>query len=231
MANSDFLITQEPVEQAGGSTTSRIVQELRRQIITGVLRPGEKLRIDALRQDLKTGATPIREALSLLTSDHLVERLDQRGFRVAPATNAHFADNLKTRCWLEERAIRESIEHGGTDWEERVVLAHHRLSRAKREEEADFYDPVSWEALHKEFHLALISACGSEILLRICSQLYDQNVRYRYLASHSSGYASRDVSSEHNAIFAAAMDRNAELTVEILLEHYTRTGGFLKEHI
>ena len=64
MANSDFLIAQEPVEQAGGRPPA-VSQELRRQIITGVLRPGEKLRIDALRQDLKTGATPMREALSL----------------------------------------------------------------------------------------------------------------------------------------------------------------------
>ncbi|MBA5764745.1 GntR family transcriptional regulator, partial [Vibrio sp. 404] len=63
-----------------GSATQRAYQMLRHMIVTGVLRPGEKLKIDALRRKLDTGASPIREALSLLTSDNLVERIDQRGF-------------------------------------------------------------------------------------------------------------------------------------------------------
>ena len=150
--------------------------------------------------------------------------MDQRGFRVAPATNAHFADNLKTRCWLEERAIvnpssmAERIRKS-------VSSSLMPIVPCRREEEADFYDPVSWEALHKKFHLALINACGSEILLRICSQ-HDQNVGTA-IWPRTVQICIEDVSSELAPIFAAAMDRNADLTVEILLERYTRTGGFL----
>ena len=49
-----------------GSATQRAYHTLRAMIVTGDLRPGEKLKIDALRQRLSTGASPIREALSLL---------------------------------------------------------------------------------------------------------------------------------------------------------------------
>ena len=80
------------------------------------LAPGEKLKIDGLRRRLETGASPIREALSLLTSDNLVERLDQRGFRTAEVSAENFHEILVLRCTLEDLALRDKI---ATD----VVLA------------------------------------------------------------------------------------------------------------
>jgi GntR family carbon starvation induced transcriptional regulator len=208
------------------SITNRVVHSLRRSIIVGDFKPGEKLKIDALKERLQVGASPIREALSLLTSDHLVERMDQRGFRVAPATKAHFEELLKTRCWLEGMALRESIAAGSTEWEEAVVLAHHRLSRKDRQLSVDPEAEDSWEALHKQFHLALIAGSGSSILERFCAQLYDQNIRYRYLVAKKSTYRSRDVSLEHADIVDAALDRDADLAVSRLTDHYRKTGTF-----
>ena len=63
------------------SATRSAYVSLREMILTGKLAAGEKLKIEQLRAMLDTGASPVREALSLLTSDMLVERLDQRGFR------------------------------------------------------------------------------------------------------------------------------------------------------
>ena len=60
------------------SSTQRVFVELRDRIIQGDIAPGERLKVDSLKTLLNVGATPIREALSLLTSDQLVERLDQR---------------------------------------------------------------------------------------------------------------------------------------------------------
>ncbi|MGI9492376.1 MAG: GntR family transcriptional regulator, partial [Geminicoccaceae bacterium] len=61
--------------------------------------------MDELRQAYGSGSSPIREALSLLTSDGLVERVDQRGFRVSLVSAETFDELLTTRCWLEERAL------------------------------------------------------------------------------------------------------------------------------
>ncbi len=227
MAN-DALLQARP-SGAPVSITSRVAAELRRRIILGDLRPGEKLKIDELRRQLDTGASPIREALSLLTSDQLVERIDQRGFRVASASAAHFNDILRTRRWLEERALREAIANGGREWEEGLVLAHHRLTRAPRDGAADPETPGSWEALHKTFHMALLGTDGSPILHRFCSQLYDLNVRYRYLAARTKSYGARDVSTEHAEVVDAALDRDADLAVARLLAHYGRTGDFLTD--
>ncbi len=213
------------------SLTSRAYQRIRDEIISGALEPGRKLKIDDLRQDYGTGTSPIREALSLLTSDRLVERIDQRGFRVAHIGVAAYEELLKTRCWLDERALRESIRHGGKEWEEALVLAEFHLSRTARSLEPErFVANAEWEALHKRFHMALLAACGSAILLQFCEQLYDQNIRYRNIAG-ATAYPKRDIAQEHKEIVRAALDRQEDNAAEQLISHYRATGVFLSDRI
>ena len=219
------LGSEQPVatESSVVSATQRVTDDIRKRIIQGQFAPGERLKVEALKVLLDSGASPIREALSLLTSDQLVERYDQRGFRVAPASATHFREILMLRCQLEDIAIRGSIENASTEWEEILVLAHHRL------EKNTIQHGDEYEALHKLFHTTLLSACGSPILLRFCDQLYDLNIRYRYLAGKSLNYKKRNIASEHKAILDAVIQRKPDLASQRLMEHYTITGEFLAE--
>lgn len=205
------------------SATQGAYSAIRRMILVGDLRPGEKLKIDVLKARLETGASPVREALSLLTSDQLVERIDQRGFRAAPASQSNFDEILKLRCALEDMALRQSIANADDTWEEQLVLSLHRMERE------DSKTSETYEDLHKTFHMALLANCNSPILLKFCSQLYDLNVRYRYLAGRSLNYKSRNVSTEHADILSAAVKRDVDLTSQRLLDHYQRTGAFLRQ--
>ncbi|MBU2942593.1 FCD domain-containing protein [Shimia thalassica] len=211
--------------QTNQSSTQRTYLTLRNEIITGKLAPGERLKVETLKENYGTGASPIREALSLLTSDQLVERLDQRGFRVAETSRHQFQEILNLRCTLEDMALRNSVANGGREWEENLVLVHHYLSRTDRS------DIELFEERHKSFHMALLEACGSPILLRFCGQLYDLNVRYRFLAGRSKSYSRRDVESEHLAILDAAVSRDVEQSSLLLMDHYRSTGAFLAELI
>ncbi len=207
------------------SSTQRAYLALRTEIITGRIAPGGRLKIDSLKEALDTGASPVREALSLLTSDQLVDRIDQRGFRVAMTSRSQFQEILDLRCNLEELALRNSLGNAEAKWEDALVLAHHHMNRADRGDLEEF------EMLHKRFHMALLEACNSPILLRICGQLYDLNVRYRYLAGRSKSYSRRNVEAEHKNILEAAINRDVETTKTALLDHYRKTGAFLAEQI
>ncbi len=219
--------SQEP----GRSRTGRLYGRLRDDIIQGVFAPGSKLKIEDLKTRYETGATPIREALSLLTADGLVERLDQRGFRVAEASASEFEELLAIRCWIEERALRLAIRHGGREWEEGIVLARYRLASTPRVSLAGSYPQSGeWERAHKDFHLSLVSACGSTTLLRLCNQLYDENNRYRYLARLSNNERP-DVLKEHEAIADAVLARDADHAVALIIDHYTLTGDLLRQSI
>ena len=212
-------------ETSTTSATQRVHHELRKLILVGKIPPGERLKVDRLKAMLDTGASPIREALSLLTSDQLVERIDQRGFRAANASREQFEEVLKLRCAFEDMALRDSIANATPAWEEELVLAHHHMARAPRDEVEPF------ETLHKKFHLALLQSCGSPILLKFCAQLYDLNIRYRYLAGQAVSYGKRDVAQEHADILQAALDRDPERASDALMQHYRKTGKFLAGQI
>jgi len=218
-------------QPASESMTSRAHARLKQDIISGRLQPGKKLKIEELRRIYDTGTSPIREALSLLTSDHLVERIDQRGFRVAKVSQSEFSELLKTRCWLEERGLRESIAKGSQHWEEQVVLANYRLSRIPRSESSDhFVANAEWEDAHKQFHMTLIAECGSSLLMKFCNQLYDQNIRYRQL-SGAKAYPSRNVAEEHSSICDAVLARDADRAANLLVSHYNNTGSFVDREL
>ena len=205
------------------SSTQKVYRELRRQIIAGDIEPGFKLKIEDLKTRLQAGASPIREALSLLTSDQLVERIDQRGFRTAPVSQAHFLEILGLRCKLEELALRASIQHGDKGWRETLLANVTALGAVERS------NTEEWERLHQNFHLQLLSACQSPILLRFCSQLYNQNIRYRNLALRSVESRQRKLNQEHQVIVDAALANDADAASALLSEHYTRTGDNLAD--
>jgi len=65
------------------------------------------------------------------------------------------------------------------------------------------------------------------MLERYCAQLYDLNIRYRFLASGEPSYGARSIEAEHLSIFNAALDRDAEVASAALLDHYRQTGRYL----
>lgn len=213
--------------EAARSRTSDIYDRLRDDIIRGRLAPGLKLKIDLLRDHYGVGATPLREALSLLTADGLVERLEQRGFRVAEMSDAEFDELLALRCWVDERALRQAIAKGGKEWEESIVVARFHLSRTPRvPPDVNPAANIDYERCHRAFHLSLVAACGSNTLLRLWNQLYNEANRYRYTARLSS-YERPNIDGEHDEIAAAVLARAADLAVQRLVAHYRRTGELL----
>lgn len=220
--NVNLNPAQSPSE---GSATKLAYNRLRDLILTGDLAPGEKLKIDRLRDLLGTGASPIREALSLLVSDQLVVRHEQRGFRAAETSRENFQEILTLRCALESMALGHSMENATDEWVENLVVVHHRMTRLQAERSDAF------EREHKHFHMALIGNCQSPLLLRFCDQLYDLNIRYRYLAGRSSDYKGRKVDDEHRQILDAVISEHPDQAAALLVSHYERTGAFLKGYI
>lgn len=200
-----------------------IYAQLRRDILRSVFPPGERLRLDVLCERYEIGATPLREALNRLSAEELVDREEQRGFRVASVSLSDLAELTKTLCWISELALRESIKNGDAAWEEAVVLAAHRLSRVPREGEEGYasFNP-EWEERHRAFHLSLIAACGSRWLIDFYAMLMDRNTRYRYLA-FADGSEPRDVEAEHQAIYDAVLARDAEGAVLVANIHLRKT--------
>lgn len=200
---------------------------LRRDILLGRLMPEEKLQIESMAERLGIGMVPVREALNRLSSEGLVERKNQRGFFVAPLALDDLEELVKTRIWLETRALEESIAHGDEQWEEELVLSFHRLTRSARRlmPEPELELTEEWDIRHKQFHMALISRCGSEWLLGFCSTMMDQAVRYRNISMniHSSKARREGAAAEHQEILDAVLARDTARACALLTQHYQVT--------
>ncbi|MDH3352117.1 MAG: GntR family transcriptional regulator [Gammaproteobacteria bacterium] len=206
---------------------STVYDRLQADILTGKLKPGLKLRLKDLIERYDTGNSPLREALNRLSANGMVVREENRGFRVPEASNEELLELTRTRCWLEEIALRESIANGNSDWEERIVLAFHWLARAARSnEESAKSTSAEWEEHHREFHLALISACNSSMLMDFCTELHQRTFRYRNLAEVVE-YRDRHELEEHQQLQEAVLNRQTSKAVELLKKHYTVTSQIL----
>jgi GntR family carbon starvation induced transcriptional regulator len=128
-----YAVRQETEVAEPKTLVEAAYRSLRRNIIEGRLSPGEKLRIEHIKNDYGVGGATLREALSLLTSDALVVSQGQRGFRVAPVSLEDLADITETRVMLECSALRQSITLGDEAWEAELTAAFHRLTARGRE--------------------------------------------------------------------------------------------------
>lgn len=204
----------DPDTGTPSTLASAVFEKLRLDILEGCIPPGEKLRIEALRERYGVGASPLREALNRLTAMHLVEQVDQRGFRVPSVSLEEFDELSRTRCWVNEIAIREAIAHATQAWEEEIVLAFHRLWRAPVVLEGGHLNR-EWEVLHRRFHAALIATCPSKWLLNFHETLFDYADRHRHLrAQHAR--AEGDATLEHREIMEAVVQRDVERAVRLL---------------
>ena len=224
-------LTASLEEEAKGSLTIRAYGRLRDMIISNQLVPGQRLKVELLRELIEVGATPIREALSLLTSDGLVERLDKRGFRVSDVSLEEYDDLHTTRCLLEEHALRLSIARGNQGWEDAPRAgdppAPPSAAHAAESGRRPALEPgMGAHAQALPHDLAFREPL--QALLQFCDQLHDRLNRYRSFAAIGAS-APRDWKTEHDAIAEAAIDRDADLAVSRLIEHYSKTTGILKQ--
>ena len=201
-------------------TTYRMI---RADILTRALAPKAKLRIDELRDRYGSGSSAVRESLSRLVSENLVSAEEQKGFRVASMSVSEFRDITDLRVLLEEEATRKAIAYGDEAWEAQIVATYHRLERAELRMAAGEIQTISeWEDRNRDFHDALVSACGSEWLMRVRSTLYDHATRYRH-QSLLAGLARRDTSFEHKMMRDSALARDAETAVNLVRQHFKTT--------
>jgi GntR family transcriptional regulator, carbon starvation induced regulator len=194
----------------------------------GVHPPGQKLHIRELQTRYNVGLSPIREALTRVSRDGLVKQIDMKGFSVAPLSEADLDDLTRTRCWLYEIGLRQSIENGDAAWEEGVLVAYHRLSKIARYEGDDrsVVNPA-WERAHRLFHASQIAACSSTRLISFCEQLFDAADRYRFLSrlvDTTPSPLEEPRIDGHRLLMEATVAREADRAVRLLKEHFERTA-------
>lgn len=192
---------------ASGSRAARARDVLVGRILDGTLSPGTPLRIGALSADLGMSATPVREALTLMAGERLVEYRPMRGFTVTPPPG-----DAEVRAMGEARLLLEP---------ELAALAAERASAAEREALAGTHDAAAGAGvgaryreyegyLHHshDFHARIAGAAGNPYLAAALEAVPVHTLRFRRFGE--SGVDDAEVSlAEHRQVLDAVVQGDA----------------------
>src|SRR3954465_14202289 len=199
------------------SVSESAYRRIRTDIVFGKLLPGERLKLERLREDYGASVGTLRELLARLATEGLVVAEGQRGFEGAPGSAANLREIAALRLLLESHALEQSFRAGDMDWEGRVVSAYHKLSAIeKRLLAGGRADPETWKRYDWEFHHALISACGSNALLETHAPVYDKYLRYQMIVGIFRGEIA---AREHKKLLECALERDSKTACDVLTVH------------
>ncbi len=186
-----------------------IASALRRDISFGDLAPDKRLKIEELRSKYGGSNHSMREALTLLSTEGLVEANAQRGFRVSSATEDDLKDIIRLRSEIARLGLDWSMDMGDVEWESHVIACQYRLARAIDEIKLSNKDgALAWDEADRGFHLALVSGCESPRLIASHNQLYDQARRFRLAAVTEERIDFDKETDLHSALIEAIAKRD-----------------------
>lgn len=168
----------------------------------------------------------MRDVLLRLSNVGLVEFQMQRGFRATPSSPERRSDVARFRILLEQEGVAGSMADGGVAWQAQLSAAHHKLSHIEHEiAAANEIGPMLplWTEAEHEFHLMLVSACGSPMLIDTYERVYLQ-FRQQFIGQQrdfGTNYFEAII-AEHQAIVAAALDRDLDACRNAIHDHLKR---------
>lgn len=144
-----------------------VVNEIKKRIIAGQYKPGDRLVELQLVNDLGVSRTPIRLAFEELAKDGLVERLPTRGFRVKSFSAQNLGDAIDVRGTLEGMAARLVAEKGADSKVMHIFYACLEDGQQLLEQAAlanGHLDARQWMVINSKFHETLIKAANNKTL-------------------------------------------------------------------
>jgi DNA-binding GntR family transcriptional regulator len=182
-----------------GTTVDQMVRAIADRIVTGVLRPGEKLDEIMLAGQFLVSRTPVREALGQLSAMGLVDRRPNRGAIVAVVTQQHLASMFESMAELEAICARLSAERMTTA-ERRLLEQGHEASRRLVQLGAE----EDYEAYNVTFHTRLYGGAHSSHIHEITAATRSRLAPFRRAQFRLPGRLAKSW-KEHDAIVTAIL--------------------------
>jgi DNA-binding GntR family transcriptional regulator len=198
------------------SLSQRVVEELRRAILTNRRRPGDRLIEDRLSEELGVSRIPIREALRVLASEGLVDIAPRRGASVAEISTEVARDLVEVRATLEGLNARLAARHHDPAIVEQLRRVLEQGNRAAKSRNVD--DLVR---LNGDFHDGLAEAGRNTILWDIMRTLRERTSLV--FAANTARRAQQDW-DEHSKILAAVIDGDEDLAAMLATRHVRRAA-------
>lgn len=190
-----------------------VFRTLRQEILTGELKPGERLMEIHLANRLGVSRTPIREAIRILELEGLVTMTPRRGAEVANITEKNLRDVLEVRRVLDALAASLACDRITDEEKEQLRAACDTFAKA-----TETKNVTTIARADVALHDIIIKAAGNERLAQIVGNLSEQMYRYRFeyikdVSKHQS------LIEEHRIIYESIIKQDKETAAKAVKMH------------
>lgn len=208
-----------------------IFDVLHEKIISGVYKPGDWLRQDDIATQLGVSMTPVREALDLLVSAGLAERVPYRGVRVREMSTKDVVEAYGMRLYLEAIIAQEAAKN---ITREQIAGLERSLEGTKKHQ--TLKDVSIDRKSSREFHAAIAAATKNDLLIKLYEVvsnafpdwlLYEALFRYPEIIDDSM----MNTYKEHVSIVNALKKGDTEKAVQASIEHLMESGRWLEQYL
>lgn len=225
MDNSDtVLLDRKPLKE-------EIFDVLHKRVIAGKYAPGEWLRQEEISSQMGVSQTPVREALDLLVSSGLAERIPYRGVRVLQLTTEEIVDSYSMRLLLESKAAAITARCRSLD-----QLQALKELVDKTEALMTLNDMPEQMQINREFHHAIVAIAGNALMTKLFEvvshqfpdwMLYEYMFRFPELLKPSLTKEYQ----EHKAILNSITAQDSEQAARNVIIHIENLGTELVDFI
>jgi DNA-binding GntR family transcriptional regulator len=199
------------------SLREEVYDSLRKSILHGKLKAGQRLIEEQLAHQIGISRTPVREAFHKLEKDDLVMRLPKGGFAVREFTKADVEEIFGIRCALESYAAYLATIHITPD---KISALEKKMEELQKALEAQDTNKVV--QLNTEFHNMLYKACRSKKLSDMINNYSDYFYRYRAAFPYNENNFKYTV-DDHRNMLEAMKKKNPRVVEKLVRTHLEKT--------
>jgi DNA-binding GntR family transcriptional regulator len=216
--NADYL---RPVEIP---TRQEVVyKELEAAILSGHIRPGERIVSEEVAKKLGVSQIPVREALRRLEAAGLISTRPNRRSTVSELSKDNLEEILQIRIHLESLAARKAAKKGDQKILKQLIQLHKKYTTARV---GNIVDDLLQS--NKEFHHTLYKAADMPILLNMIEQLWDRVSPYYYILFRQSVKPNPVIGIKyHQEIICAVEQQNLEAVSKWITADLTDSTHFV----
>ena len=207
------------------SLREEVYESLRRAILQGKVKPGQRLIEEKLAHEAEISRTPVREAFYKLEKDDLVTRRTRGGFVVRQFTRGDVDEILGIRIALESYAAYLATSHITAD---KMAALQKKLDESQKAMKARDFNKVI--QLHTDFHDLLYRLSKSKKLSQMIDDFNDYFYRYRVALIRTADNIEYAV-EDHRDMLNAMKKKNPGLVEKVVREHLERTRQYILKAI
>lgn len=209
-----------PRSEPTNTSKSRIYKEIRRSIIVGHCKPGERLDLETLAQSHGTSVTPVRDALQMLGQEGLVAIKPRSGYFVTHITLKQLSDMLELREILE----LASVERAATRITKEQLDQLEHVHAGYTDEDDESY--IRYMSENRTFHYLIAEASGNHELAETLGHLHDRLIRFMVLCR-----TGKTLEARHALVIEALRTRDVTAARQAMLDEVNKTRETIMECI